>query len=352
VRHLILLLLCFTPLLSSAQEDSVYHSRWLHPRNHADSIVREHYDKIQQHRASRTFDSLLDLRDQRAKYDRTYIQKPTERWTFRIRENISGTHLHINSKTDNTETDIRLWADCQFTTAFSASYRGFGASFSVNPRRWFGKSKDVTFNTMSYGNRFGYSLNYSLTNTLRGRIEQNDVKSSLTKGRVKQKMLNFDAYYAFNGRHFSYAAAFTQSQIQLKSCGSWLIGMAYTGGNITTNIDDDEEAEIKLKIKQLGIGAGYGYNLVLRNNWLLHASAIPQFVIYNHSTYRNQDGISKLSFHFPNLINTGQAALVHSHKNKFYGLNVIIKHNIAGNLKNLRISNVRWRLRLFYGFRL
>ena len=43
-------------------------------------------------------------------------------------------------------------------------------------------------------------------------------------------MLTLNAYYAFNGRRFSYPAVFSQSWMQKRSCGSLMLGASFMGG--------------------------------------------------------------------------------------------------------------------------
>lgn len=80
------------------------------------------------------------------------------------------------------------------------------------------------------------------------------------------------AQYIFNGRKFSYQAAFSQSERQLRSAGSLLIG-----GNLQyLRIDSDSSFNFKGKHSitslQLGLNAGYSWNWVITPRWLLNGS--------------------------------------------------------------------------------
>ncbi|TWI97230.1 uncharacterized protein DUF4421 [Mucilaginibacter frigoritolerans] len=79
--------------------------------------------------------------------------------------------------------------------------------------------------------------------------------------------------YVFNGDKFSAKAAFDQSEKQLKSAGSFLLGGGMylykvgMGSNLLVN--GNQQADNF----QLGANAGYGYSKVINNHWLLSGTA-------------------------------------------------------------------------------
>ena len=113
------------------------------------------------------------------------------------------------------------------------------------------------------------------------------------------KTLNVNAYYAFNNRRFSYPAAFSQSYIQRRSAGSFLLAASGMWQDVNLGDQSSGVEELKLKMTNIGIGAGYGYNFVPYKGWLLHISALPTFIVYNHATMTYGDDHMKLGYHFP-----------------------------------------------------
>jgi hypothetical protein len=102
-----------------------------------------------------------------------------------------------------------------------------------------------------------------------------------------------DAYYMFNGKRFSYAAAYDQSVIQKRSAGSFMVGAMYYYSHI--NYANDENAAFillmddigRIKQWQLSIGAGYAYNLVPCRGLLINAMFMPMLTVYDrHKTWR------------------------------------------------------------------
>lgn len=91
----------------------------------------------------------------------------------------------------------------------------------------------------------------------------------------------------FNGKHFSYAAAYDQSVIQKRSAGSLMVGAMYYYGHI--NYATDKNAELiyvmrglgRIKLWQGSVGLGYAYNWVPTRGLLISAMAMPMLTFVN-----------------------------------------------------------------------
>lgn len=94
-----------------------------------------------------------------------------------------------------------------------------------------------------------------------------------------------NAYYVFNYKHFSYPAAFNQSTVQRKSCGSWMLGFRYNHQKIEfdhTRLPDilqpwiaDEMKFTKINYTSVAVSGGYSYNWVFARNCLFGISLMP-----------------------------------------------------------------------------
>ena len=157
-----------------------------------------------------------------------------------------------------------------------------------------------------------------------------------------------NAYYVFNHRRFSYPAAFSQSYIQRRSAGSFLLAASGMKQNATLNWEDG----IKLKITEISLGAGYGYNFVPGKGWLLHISALPTFIVYSHTSMSFGDDRVPLHYQFPEVIITGRGAVVRQWANKFLGLSMVYNFSNIGNAKDLAVYNSKWLIRTFFGLRI
>lgn len=166
----------------------------------------------------------------------------------------------------------------------------------------------------------------------------------------------FNLYYIFNHKKFSYPAAFSQSTIQRRSCGSALCGIGYTrhslnidwgklynmvgeklGNDIASRYMDYGLQNQKIKYTDISISGGYAYNWVFAHNWLAAAS-ISTAVGYkgssgnsNHSGFKlkdfsfqnfNIDGVGRFGIVWNNMRwYSGMSTIVHTYnyrKSKFY----------------------------------
>lgn len=131
------------------------------------------------------------------------------------------------------------------------------------------------------------------------RISTLTVKNSAAKEALKNmnfpgfktSIKGFNIYYIFNHKKFSYPAAYSQSTIQLKSCGSPLLGIGYThhklsvdwdqlrdlmaervSASVASDIIDTTFTSGKIDYKDYAVSGGYAYNWVFAHNWLLDYS--------------------------------------------------------------------------------
>lgn len=299
-------------------------------------------------------EKVLNKRDANAlkRYDTLYISKPEQRWTVKIRSNVSGTGVSSEGAFNDTKYQTELDADMKITLGASVTYRGFTLSLVLNPAKLTGKNKDYEFNLNAYGNRLGADVVYLSSNTFKGETLIGATTYPITTGDVGMKMFTANGYYIFNHRRFSFPAAFTQSQMQLRSCGSWLLATSIIAGTIKTNSGViNNNAPTHLSMFHLGVGGGYAYNWVVRRNWLLHVSATPEIIMLENNRMRVDGERRKTPFRFPNIQSVGRMAVVYFHKRRFLGFSVVINTWNLGDYDTLHLSNVKWRVRTFYGIR-
>ncbi len=300
----------------------------------------------------RRLDSLLERRYYKGDYDTLYVVRPDARITIRNREGLSGTGVTIKSTFDGQLQTAKLSADHRFVVTLGASYRGLALSFSLNPAKLRGKYKDWEFETNEYSNRFGFDIILHNSKTHSGTREVAGVVTEIPTGLVHHRSLQVNAYYAFNHRRFSYAAAFSQSYLQKRSAGSWLASFSFMGSLI--DISSDAERGIQpfdLNFYHLGVGGGYGYNYVPAKGWLIHLSGVPNIVVYDRSRLLVGVQEQRLKYRFPELIFTGRFAVVRNFKHVFLGTQVVANYSADGNKRKLFVSNRKWRGRIFLGVR-
>lgn len=96
-----------------------------------------------------------------------------------------------------------------------------------------------------------------------------------------------DGYYMFNGKKFSYAAAYDQSVIQKRSAGSLMVGLMYNYTHIDYASDSNGdliymmEGLGRVKLWQGSAGVGYAYNWVPVRGLLVNVMAMPMLTFVN-----------------------------------------------------------------------
>ena len=240
-------------------------------------------------------------------------------------------------------------ANRKATLSMGVSYLGLSLSAALNPAKLMGKYRDYELNFNSYGRRFGFDVIYQDAKNFTGWHDHDGMERiTLPDGLLSVKTLNLNAFYVFNSRRFSYPAAFTQSYIQRRSAGSFLLAASGMGQHATLDWDQ----EMQLKMTNISLGAGYGYNYVPSQGWLLHISALPTFIVYSNTSMTFGDTRVPLHYHFPEVIITGRGAAVYQWSNKFLGMSMIFNFTNIGHEESLAIHNIKWRVRTFFGLRL
>lgn len=294
-------------------------------------------------------DSMLTVRYLKGDIDTAYITRPTTKWTITTRLNVSGTTIETKGISEGAKFNSEMEADYKSTLSLGVSYLGFSINASLNPAKLMGKYRDYELNFNSYGKRFGFDFIYQDAKNFTGwHDSEGEERAELPEDMLKVKTLNVNAYYVFNSRRFSYPAAFSQSYIQRRSAGSFLLAASGQGQEATLDWDQG----MKLKMTNIGIGAGYGYNFVPGQGWLLHISSLPTFIVYSKTSMTFGDSGIPLHYHFPEVIITGRGAVVRQWGNKFIGLSMVYNFTNIGNEENLAIHNTKWRVRAFFGIRI
>lgn len=335
---LTLFLLMLVTLPAAAQDSRSGHQKADSLRQLADSMMTRKY------RDARHFDTL-------------YIQRPSTDWTFKVRVNLSGSSINMGTISDLHNNHGRVEKDLKGSLAIAANYKGLGLGIAFNPAKIFAHSKytDFELNLTSYGNRFGFEVAYSKANNYSGNIRIDGQDYPIHRKSGELTTYNINTYYAFNGRKFSFPAAFSQSYIQLHSAGSWLVGASIMGARVKLADTGVPNAEnIRTWLGNLSIGGGYGYNLVTHHRWMFHLSTLPTLVIVNKNNYKAEDGEKTFApFKFPDFILTERAAVVHEFSRQWFAsITGVLNNSIFGKPDKFFMGFNKWRVRIAVGYRL
>ncbi|MBP3229098.1 MAG: DUF4421 domain-containing protein [Bacteroidaceae bacterium] len=217
-----------------------------------------------------------------------------------------------------------------------------GYTFDVSRPQRAGQA--VQFNVSLYSARLGVDMvyvknksNFSIT-SVRGfeGVHSWQVKDADVSG-MSTYNLSLNLYYVFNHRRFSYPAAYSQSTVQRRSAGSFLLGLRYDqtrcAFDYTTLPDllteDDRLFEgfkgISFDNRNYSVSFGYAYNWVPLRNVLVSASVMPslgyrlqkgeRFELDRHRVWTN---VKNLNIDFVN-----RAAVVWNTGRLFAGASVV-----------------------------
>ena len=190
-------------------------------------------------------DSALTSRYNRNKgIDTAYILRPHTKWTVVGRINVSGAKIETEGIDNGLHFNSEMKADYKSTLSVAVSYLGLSLSASLNPAKLMGKYRDYELNFNSYGKRFGFDIIYQNAKNFTGWHDHEGMERiELPADMLKVKTLNVNAFYVFNSRRFSYPAAFSQSYIQRRSAGSFLL--AASGQGQHAKLSERAEARVE-----------------------------------------------------------------------------------------------------------
>ena len=277
---------------------------------------RKGLDRLWAVRAAKGLLAFIDTMTVAGK-DPSYIEVPKHPWQVIVRGNINQSEVKLKSTIDGSSMFADVVGDMQWEPHIKtnpstyagvwAGYRGYGLGYSWNVGG--DKGSILTFGAMggTYGinlriHRFendepevryaGYFLE-DLGDAPEKAVYESDTFYETLAHPITTRTLLLDGYYLFNGRRFSYAAAYDQSVIQWRSAGSLMAGAMYYHSHIQYVADENADLILymdnigRIKQWQASIGVGYAYNLVPCRGLLVSAMAMPMLTFYNrHKTWR------------------------------------------------------------------
>ena len=175
-------------------------------------------------------DSILTRNYHKGDIDTAYVARPSTKWTVTARMNVSGAKIDAEGIDQGKHFKAEMDASRKATLSLGVSYLGLSLSASLNPAKLLGKYHDYELNFNSYGRRFGFDIIYQDAKNFKGWHDHEGMERiTLPDGVLSVKTLNVNAFYVFNSRRFSYPAAFSQSYIQRRSAGSFLLAASGMG---------------------------------------------------------------------------------------------------------------------------
>lgn len=143
---------------------------------------------------------------------------------------------------------------------------------------------------------------------------------------VEMYTLGFDAYYFFNNKKYSQGAAYNFAKYQLKSQGSFMLGLSITNqrlnidfsrlpANLKSYLPDADILNYYFHYNSYAVLFGYGYNWVLAPKLLFNATVMPS-IGFSHYYEDSLEGDKYLA----SLNISGRISLTYNLGNYFFGL--------------------------------
>ena len=243
--------------------------------------------------------------------DRRYIDAPKRPWQIIMRGNVNQTIVSMRSfgniaGTEYSASPYLRTSPSQYIGLW-VGYRGYGIGYTVNVAGE--KGSNITFGAT--GGSYGINVRIRSFNNSNPNFNLNsdaipeEYKNSWHQVQllepIRVRTLIADAYYLFNGKKFSYSAAYDQSAIQKRSAGSLMVGAMYNYFRIdySSNANGDLIFMMnglgKVKLWQASAGVGYAYNWVPVRGLLVNIMAMPMVTFINKiRAYRYRTNMNEL----------------------------------------------------------
>jgi hypothetical protein len=179
--------------------------------------------------------------------DKNFIEAPQRPWQVILKGNVNQSDLRMEATIDGAgligegASDL-LWAPRIKTVPSTyvglwAGYRGYGFGYMKNIGGDNGTYLTLGATGGSYGVNFRSHKFDTSEPIIRFKGQLTDEPFDITEKANLDEPIDVhtifaDAYYLFNGKHFSYAAAYDQSVIQRRSAGSLMVGATFYHINI------------------------------------------------------------------------------------------------------------------------
>lgn len=220
-----------------------------------------------------------------------------------------------------------------------------GYTFDIGKRTKVGSGTELSLSL--YSSMLGCDLMYIrnkdnfFLNRIRGFGEYDDTFRPRHFSGLTTKTIGLNAYYVLNHRKFSYPSAFAQSTVQLKSCGSWILGFRFDAQDWSINHNKlpayllspneemdspgllDEMRVSNINYRNYSLSVGYAYNWVIVPRLTFSISLMPSIGVkqmkgerVNYTTFWNN--VTKMNVDF-----IARGALVWNNSRIFAGISAV-----------------------------
>lgn len=240
-----------------------------------------------------------------------------------------------------------------------------------------GGSSKQDFTLSLYSNQIGVDLFWRKSGSdykLRNVQLASDINTSALEnepfGDFRATVRGLNLYYITNHRKFSYPAAYSQSTVQRRSVGSFLLGLGYTWHSLevdwqkfnslverklqltdASNVVDTTLLFSRVEYTDLSFTVGYTYNWVFAHNWLFNISLSTGLAYKHSSSNAEHSSFSLRNFDFKNfnLDETLRTGIVWNNTKWYAGMSAIF-HSYNYRKSQFSTTNTFGNLNFYVGF--
>ncbi len=295
-------------------------------------------------------------------YDTLYVEPTGYKFTGKIKTESWTDYYHPRFENHSSMT---MLSDPSTSLGFYLTYLAVSVGYDINISKIFGNDSGAR-KRWQFGFRcMLFSADFYLI--------KNDVGTSIKKIRfpndgpsyslnipfdgVNTSEWGLSAYYFFNHKKYSEAAAFSQSRVQKRSGGSFFTGFAFSKQNVNFDFSklptdfhpvipqELPDMQYTINCHNYAFIGGYGYNWVFHEGWNLGVTVAP--MIGWSDGYVKQHDVRGTTF---SMFMRGKLGIVWNHNQWFISGTSSMMANLVGSRDRNLLSSY-FQLELSAGFR-
>jgi hypothetical protein len=288
--------------------------------------------------------------------DTLYLQNYYNNLIPRVLTSFKSQSTQFVTSRDSSYAADHFSTGAQFFAGAELSYKwaSIGYNYGFNPANS-SSNTDLRFSTSYKPLRF--QANYtSLRNLNYFRVngpEQEDTVRFVQHHTIPLRNAGLKIDYIFNYKKCYYSSSVGQYGRQLRSRGTFLLssGISWQDFDLKSLPDSAAQEFVKqydadhFRTVRLDVGPGYGYNWVIKRNWVICISEIPNLGFQWVSTSTDNRRQQRMTVSFTNYVRSG---VTYSWKNMFAGAYLYNSVTVSG-WDGFNYNNVYTTCQLHFG---
>lgn len=284
-------------------------------------------------------------------YDSAYVEGTGYKFNIKAKSEL-WKDSYIFSLPDNF--GLRMDSELNVSGGFYITYLALSLGYDFNIGKWFNVGNtsrhklNFKFNCALLTGEFYWVTNDVGTKILSYGTKGHEIKANIPFTGINTSIFGCDAYYFFNNKRYSRAAAFNYSKVQKRSQGSWFLGFSYWAQKFDFSFGElpedilhhlpkdwaDNDYNFHMSNNNYAIRGGFAYNWVFHKHWVAGIIESP-VVGFKHG--RVNYGERRVT---PAIYNRAQASVVWTNDHWFGGMIASADTGLFYDKKQMLINSV------------